>query len=484
MPDLLSAAGLSEFDIGTLRVRPRERVVQSELATLTLEPLVMQLLLILSRRAGQLVSRRALFELCWGEAPVGDDSLNRLIAVLRKALQSTTGGTLKIETVAGAGYVLRLSGSEAGNAAGHDDDAEVRRAISAAFDSWRLGLPEPDHLTLERLRRACAIDPANARAWGMLALLCRHAAEYAEPGATVEFVRDCEHAVRQATILDPGQAEALTALIGVVPLFGRWANGRNRLLEILRRTPHCLAAADELAVLEMATGRVRVAKEIRDSLLVDDPLSASFCYKSIYQHWSVGDLVGMDHVGDRAIQLWPTHPAVWLARMWTLAHTDRVTAAMAMLDDAAVRPGVPAPALAFFRQVLIAAADGGQALVEQAVAASKRVALTGPANALASMFALNLLDRHDEAFAVAEGYYLRSGAGPVPVRHTKAEMSLNEQHRRLTQILFTPVFGTLRTEPRFLSLCDRIGLSRYWDENDLEPDFLSRSERPQEPELD
>lgn len=462
--------GLSDFDLCQVEVRPRERTLRSSITQVTVEPLVIQLLVILAKQAGQLVTRRAIFDACWGPTPVGDDSLNRVIAALRKSLRSVAGDLIQIDTVPSAGYVLRLSRlREIGR---HPDD-EVADAVQAGLDSWRLALPEPDHLRIEQLRRACALDGSNAKAWGFLALLCRHAAEYGEPITVLANVQECQSAARQAVALDPAQPEARTALTTILPLFGHWQESRDRLLAILEGAPESVVATQELATLEMATGRVREGKRLRDGLIARDPLAAAFCYKSIYQHWSVGDVTGMDHAADRAIQLWPTHPAVWMARLWTLAFTNRIPAAAAMLDDAALRPALPQPALAFLRQSLSAAADPAGAGVAELVRAGLALSRTGPANAIAAMFALSLVGRAERAFDIAEGYYLRSGDSPVPVSHTHAEISLNEQHRRLTQVLFTPVFAPVRADQRFTDLCDRIGLVRYWEETGAKPDFLS-----------
>ena len=463
----------TSFPLGSIEVRPRERVLQRGPKVVTVEPLVMQLLVGLSSRAGALVSRRDLFELCWGSAPVGDDSLNRIVAVLRQAIKRTGANEVRVETIPGAGYVLRFA---PGSVDGSNGDAtrQVQLALDASRDSWRLGLPQPDYLCLEQLRLACALDPSNASVWGALALTFRHAAEYDHPAAAANHVRECEAAAHRALAIDPDQPEARTALVSVVPLFGHWGEARNKLLTILERSPDCVVAAQDLATLEMATGRVRAGKILRDRLRAADPLAATICYKSVYMHWSVGDLTGMDHIADRASQLWPTHPAVWMVRLWTLAYTGRVSVALAMLADTVARPQVPAPAMQFLREVLEAVACGAPHAIEQAVSASKRLALTGPANANAALFALGLMDRSDEAFAVAEGLYFGTGVGPVPTRHTAAEPSLNEQHRRLTQILFTPVFGRWRDDPRFMAICDRIGLCRYWEEEGLTPDFALR----------
>jgi len=467
----------SQLVIGSVRVRPRERMVETPTACVTLEPLVMQLLVALIRRAGQLVTRREIFEKCWGGLPVGDDSLNRIVAALRKALHRIAAGWMTVETVAGTGYVLRLVPRPGEQGTPDQNACEVHRTIEAAFDSWRTGLPEPDHLRLELLRSACVLQPDKAPPHGMLALLCRLAAEYAEPGAVSRYVAECEASARRALALDSNQPEALVALASVEPLLGRWLDARERLMAIRAVHGKHPAATHDLAIVEMATGRVRAAKELMDSLLAADPLAACYCYKSIYQHWSIGDLVGMDQVADRAIQLWPTHPAVWLARLWTLAYTQRTKAAMNMLADAAVRPDLPPPALGFMRLALSAAVGEAKERAA-AVAASIKLAGSGPAQAIACLFTAGLLQSPDALFEIAEAYYLRSGNVPVPTRHTAHELSVNEQHRRVTQILFTPVFGDVRDDPRFSSVCDQIGLSRYWDATGLRPDFQRTVQNP------
>lgn len=461
-----SAAGSGNFEIGPLRVRPRERTVESDAARVTLEPLVMQLFVALSRRAGKVLTRREIFEICWGSAPVGDDSLNRIAAALRKALRDVSGGKIVVETVPATGYVLRLRMNP-----GDGELDEAPRAIEAAYDSWRLGLPEPDNLRLETIRRTCAMNPSNAEAWGALAILSRHAAEYAELADVADHVAECEAAARRALSMDPGQAEAKVALASLAPLFGRWADARDRLTTTLTESPGHKIAMHDLAVVEMATGRVRSAKSLMDELIAADPLAACYNYKSIYQHWSIGDLAGMDHVADKAIQLWPTHPAVWTARLWTLAFTGRANAAIEMLAGATARPMMPPPFQALLREVLTAFVAGRS---EETLEATRSFASKGPAQAIAGLFIMGLLKSVDDLFEIAQAYYLREGSRPVPVAPGKDPLSINDQYRRVTQILFTPVFDGQRDDPRFGPLCDRIGLSNYWEQQRLAPDFLKR----------
>ena len=472
MAGTASLTQLPDFALGAIRVSPARRVLEGEQGPVTVEPLVMKLLVELSRNAGRVVTRRTIFDLCWGASSVGDDSLNRIVAALRKALDEAGEGLVTVETVPRTGYLLRLHdapGAEPTGAGLHS----VQRAVDDGLASIWHGLPQPDNLRLEALRRAVQAEPDNAAAWGMLALLARYAAEYAEPPENSEYVAECQASAARALALDPSEATAKVALATIAPLFGRWHDARRRLGAVAQDMPDCQVAVHEFAITEMATGRVRAARTLIDGLIEQIPVAACLHYKSAYQNWSDGNLVRMDHVADQAVQLWPTHPAVWTARFWTLAFTDRVQAALRMLDDA-VRPQIPAPFLGFYRAVATARASGDPAALEQAAAASFEMAGGGPGRAIAALFALGLLDRPREQLAVASAYYLREGPSPVPVRRIEGEPSINDQHRRVTQILFTPAFAEAREHPEFMRLCDRIGLSDYWQSTGSTPDFLRR----------
>ena len=464
----------ADFEIGPVKVRPGMRSLETPAASVNVEPLVMRLLVTLSHRAGQLVSREHVFDACWGATEIGDDSLNRVVAVLRKALRKVAGGAVRIETVPGSGYMLRLVAS--GTLEQRSDNGHlVRDAIESGFDSWRLGSPEPDHLRLEHLRQVTAEYPQSEGAWGMLALLCRQAAEYADPRHVGVYVAECQAAGRRALELDAGQAEATAALASLMPLYGRWSQARVELTRALDRVPGHVVALHDLAMLEMATGRVRAAKAIMDELIGRDPLAACLRYKSIYQHWSLNELARLDQVADSAIQLWPSHPAVWNARFWTLAYTGRGHASIAMLDEA-TRPHFPESAMSLLRLCVTAALDDNGSLADEAARACSGAAARGPTQAVAAMFGLGLLGRVDDLFDVAAAYYLRAGKGPVPMRRTTGEPSINDQHRRVTQVLFTPACAGMRDlRSRFLNLCARMGLTEYWESTGLAPDFLALS---------
>ncbi len=82
----------------------------------SVQPRAMQVLVQLFRARGAVVSRDSLIQSCWGSRAVSDDSINRVIHLLRRVARQG-GGPFAIHTVAKVGY--RLS-APAGAVAGGD----------------------------------------------------------------------------------------------------------------------------------------------------------------------------------------------------------------------------------------------------------------------------------------------------------------------------------------------------------------------------
>ena len=122
------------------------------------------------------------------------------------------------------------------------------------------------------------------------------------------------------------------------------------------------------------------------------------------------------------------------------------TSAMNMLDDAAIRPDLPPPALGFMRQALFAAV-GNAAERTAAIAASIKRAGSGPAQAIACLFTAGLLQSPDATFEIAEAYYFQGGNVPVPIRHTAHELSVNDQHRRVLLSIASLMAGSRLDRP-------------------------------------
>jgi TolB-like protein len=105
----INLAGVSDFLIGSVRVRPaRRQLLLRPDEVRSLEPRVMQVLVALAQAGGEVVSRDQLNELCWDGRVVGDDAVNRCILVLRRIARSIDPPPFEIETVPRVGYALKV----------------------------------------------------------------------------------------------------------------------------------------------------------------------------------------------------------------------------------------------------------------------------------------------------------------------------------------------------------------------------------------
>ena len=451
------------------------------MGTCHVEPQFMHVFLRLLASAGQVVTRQELFDECWGGVAVGDDSLNRAVAGARQLAASVGSSAFTIETVPRTGYILALGPAVdilPVQKSGPCGDINLQAAVEDAYDCWRSGLPRPDHDAIRALGSALEANDGDARAWGISALLLRKAAEYADAHECAPFVRNCERSARRALALCDDQADALVALAGIVPIFGNWSVARRQLTAVRASDPDHIPAAHDMAVLEMATGRPSAAAPIILQLIGRDPLGATFYYKRMYHLWTLGEIRELDVLAARAFQLWPRHPAIWSARLWTLLFTDRAAQGLQLLEDEGCPPPLPPQMVGLLRNLFAVVADiqGGvrvsRSARDQAVTAATVAATRGPAQAVASLLLLLALDAIDEAYEVACGYFLGRGSAAAPLRWNSSDPSITDQHRRITQILFIPAAERMREDPRFPQLCRDIGLSAYWDEFGVEPDFV------------
>lgn len=124
------------FALGGMTVRPATREIAGGDGDVELlEPRVMQVLVTLARRRGQVVSRAELIAACWGGAAVGDDAVNRCIQALRR-LGDTRGG-FSILTVRGVGFRLDEAASREITAKTAEIETPTAPAVRTASDERR-----------------------------------------------------------------------------------------------------------------------------------------------------------------------------------------------------------------------------------------------------------------------------------------------------------------------------------------------------------
>jgi DNA-binding winged helix-turn-helix (wHTH) protein len=97
----------AEFRVGAFLVRPRlNRVVAADGRVVQVQPKIMEVLLLLAGRAGEVVTREELFETVWRGTHVSEHVLARAISALRKLFGDDRARPRFIETIPKTGYRL------------------------------------------------------------------------------------------------------------------------------------------------------------------------------------------------------------------------------------------------------------------------------------------------------------------------------------------------------------------------------------------
>ncbi len=99
-------ASVSDLTFGSVTLRPSIREFECRTRRLTLEPRVMQVLIVLVEAAGAVVSRDDLIQRCWEGRVVSEDAINRCIGQLRRLAKSCDEPCFTIECIPRVGYRL------------------------------------------------------------------------------------------------------------------------------------------------------------------------------------------------------------------------------------------------------------------------------------------------------------------------------------------------------------------------------------------
>ena len=101
---LIDLAREPDFELGAALIRPSLSEVVRQGEIIPLQPKIMQVLVVLARAGGAVVTRQELVESCWGGLAIGDDSINRCIVRIRRLSEVEAAGCFAIQTVSRIGY--------------------------------------------------------------------------------------------------------------------------------------------------------------------------------------------------------------------------------------------------------------------------------------------------------------------------------------------------------------------------------------------
>lgn len=505
--EFVELASERPFRVGTLLIEPARLRVSRDSESRQLERRVMQVLVVLGRAEGRVVSRAELVERCWDGRIVGENAIQRVISRLRQ-LSMTLGG-FDLETVTKVGYVIRPSASPQSHPASaslprHTDHptarqsptpvlsrrllvgatvavgiagiaasgvvnasnpaaAESRKLLSKAREAQLAGLPEQTEQAIAYLKRSVELDPEHVEAWGALAIAYQQMLNFADANELGAYAGWTRSAASRALAIDPANVEAQVALATVLSPYRRWGQNENEVRAIVTARGSHQASESALGWILCDTGRWRDAIACFRRALAFEPYHPGNQLILARGLWGHGQLAEADQILEQSAKLWPGHRGVWEIRLGFLATTGQAGAALAMLEDPAARPLIapgdqppPLDALVAFVKAKMTGSTSDLALANAAVGTPDA---PGPLGSH-PMF-LMALDRFDETFAYAEAFFFGNARRPPP----------GPLSRRKTAFLFYDSAEPLRRDKRFGPLVERLGLAAYWRQTGSRSDF-------------
>ncbi len=516
-PATSSLARRADFSLGSATVRPSIRTVEGPGGSVITEPRVMQVLLAFADAKSAVLTRDDLMRSCWHGMIVGDDSINRAVAEIRRIARATDGG-FGIETIPRIGYRLTGGDPTIAEAAAQPDsppapvataaepvlpvpDSATRRRIiggalaatgAAVLGIWafrprtdpryvalldrgkqalRMGVPGSKTQGVEFFQQAVTIRPEDAAAWGLLAIAKSNVADASAPQAAGVAVQESEQAARRALALDKREPNALTALAMLQRKLDDWLTTERKLRDVLAIAPDNIAALDNLVALLQAAGYYQQSWDLNEQAIAFDPLRPTVQYRRALKHWIMGRPLEADQAIARARELWPLHSQVWNARLLISAFTGQIQAARILVKDQATTSLMITPTgVATWEVSLTALETRDPGDIANARAANLSAAPQSRGLAVHAILILAALQEVDAAYSIINGLLLRRGGLVTQVESGQGPSPASDPLWRQTQWLFTPATRSLRTDPRFVSLCDDIGLSKYWNGRGIVPD--------------
>jgi len=494
----VNATAAFPLQVAGLTIDPVRRRIAGPGGETAVEPMVMRLFEQLLDRQGEVLSRRELFDSLWGKAQVGDDSLNRLVASLRKALECTSNGTLEIETVPRAGYrlivdpqnakgnlsvsrrtalaggasLLAVLGGAALWRAGTDKRTAVARHLTDRGDILlRDSVPLEAGQALAPLQASLKIEPNDPRTLGLLALTQETRAYNGGASNPGETLRSAEEAARAALAFDPNEPHARLAMIDMKSGSLDWAQIEDQLEAVRALAPTNVHVLGSLATLLQGLGRTSRSWVYNERAAALAPASPTPQWRRALRLWTAGRTEEALTLSERLLPLWPRHAFVWNARFMILAFSGRAGAAMSMLRNpvAPARNSLPAR-IDQLQPTLDAFTNPSAAKVAAAKQANLKAARLNPGQAAYAAMALSQLGEIDAAFDVIDGLLLSKGPlvadRPIVPRNFVA----NSASWCRTHWLFMPPLAAVRADPRFSAACEELGLASYWRQRGVSPD--------------
>lgn len=519
--DRIELAHVEPFRLGSLAVTPAHREVATPAGrSEVIEPRMMQVLVMLAREPGRIVSRDDLVRACWQGRIVGDDAINRVLSRLRRVAQGIGGDSFRIETITKVGYRLVVDRSEdwgAATALGREtrtaDSGGAKPAMlhrrtamlgaaglaAAAGVAWVIGQraqsappsisPEVASLMLNGLaayrqgtgdgdlqargqfRRVAELAPDHAPGWAMLGFVYANETHYHAPASIPDLTIRARHAIGRALAIDPAEPRALVARAMLRPL-NQWQALETAVRAQLARVPGDDILLQLLSRTLARVGRMAEAASALEGAMAQIETSPLGLFDLLTWQWAAGRVDDADRTSARALALFPRHFALWFGTYYLLLYTGRIDAAIAFILDEDNRPArVQHTEFDHILAIANALKSRNPAAIDAIIAKDAARVRLACGYAEGSIMSSCALGRIDHAFAVANAYFLGRGFTVPPLRFPAGQGSYTVLADRRTWYLFLPPAQRMWQDPRFAPLVEAIGLTRYWQDRGKAPDY-------------
>ena len=411
-----------------------ERRLTRDGHAVVLAPKAFDLLSVLVRKAGRLVTKTELLDTVWTSAFVEEGVLAVHVTTLRKTLGDDSRHPSFIETVSRSGYrFIAPVRAVAESPVPHGADRElVGRGRFHLLSASRAEVPK----ALAAFREAAERDPAYAAAHAGVALACCAQAELrlAPPSEAYEHARA---AALRALAMDPACADAQVAL-GVVLFLcdWNWLAAERCLQRALQLNPQHTEAYLLYGRLLDTLGRHDQALETKMRALERDPLSPTVHLQIALSYWNQRRFEDVIVWANKTLALDPNHLLAreYLASAyWATGDADRH---MAEGLEHAKSFGAPDWVLESMRAVY--AAGGRRAIVAQVLENARRDGQALPSVQLAIM--------HAEI-------------GQLDTAFEHLDRAIDARDPSVIHLAVSPQWDALRRDPRFATRVARLGLA-------------------------
>lgn len=351
--------------------------------------------------------------------------------------------------------------------------AGVEPLLAQAWQAWTQGSSAGYSQAIGLYIRATQLAPDHADAWGLLGCIYGDEAHGAPASEQADLRARAQEAGRRALQLDPKNAFGRMAVAYARPLRGNRLLMEREFRQAMRDQPGRALVTYSLALSLTRVGRLGEAAALFDQLRGAAPTASQYKWH-IRSLWGCGRLGEADRLLQEASTIYALNGSIWTTRFDMLMTSGRPAAAAALARDVQGRPDTLTEDW-MSRRVAVANAVGSRTRTDiDAV----RMQLVGDARQSASAAVqaiqdLAMLGCIDEAFGVADAFFFsRDFAIPDKPGAIGAD-AVPTLASRETMFLFLPPARLLRADSRFDRLVEAIGLTRYWREAGVQPDYRS-----------